>query len=213
MVIDMHNHTNVSSPCSVLYPEELIAMARLLGLDGICVTEHNVIEGAEITREIGRKMNFPVFRGIEVGSELGDMLVFGYYKNITPGISLEKLCELVHNAGGVVFAAHPFYRHGGWNLFSALWKKRINLETDWEMVAELKQLDGVEIRNGSIGHEINMKAEKLAMDLNLKGIGGSDSHRAEEIATAATRFRNPIHSDSELVEALKKGEYSAFYYR
>lgn len=34
MLIDLHNHTNVSSPCSALRPEELIETAREKGSTG-----------------------------------------------------------------------------------------------------------------------------------------------------------------------------------
>ena len=104
MLIDLHNHTKISSPCSLLSPEELIETAQAEGLDGICVTDHLYVEGANVAQELGRKMNFPVFRGVEARTSLGDMLVYGYYKDIPEGISLEDLCWYVHEVGGVVFA-------------------------------------------------------------------------------------------------------------
>ena len=54
MKIDLHVHTNVSSPCSLIDPERAIAVAKQVGLDGICVTEHDEIEGAEVTSALGR---------------------------------------------------------------------------------------------------------------------------------------------------------------
>jgi len=205
----MHNHTKISSPCSLLTPEELIAIAREKGLDGICVTEHLAIEGANISQEIGRKMNFPVFRGVEARSELGDMLIFGYYKDIPEGIPFNDLCWYVHEVGGVIFVAHPYHTSGGWNLCASMRGHGLDLDTDWNNLKVLQELDGVEVINGQVTDETNKKAEILAKRLNVSGIGGSDSHAPGMIAKAATQFYRPIQSDDQLVLALKNNEYRA----
>lgn len=56
-------------------PEQLIEGARQAGLDGICVTDHLFIKGAETAQMIGAQLGFPVFRGIEARSTLGDTSV------------------------------------------------------------------------------------------------------------------------------------------
>lgn len=207
MLIDMHNHTNVSSPCSLLRPEELIETARARNLDGICVTDHLRIEGAEVAQELGRKMDFPVFRGIEARSAMGDMLVFGYYRDIPEGISLEDLCWYVHETGGVVFVAHPYHTRGGWNLFSSMRGRGLDLTEDWHKVKVLGELDGIETENGQVRKEINRQAQILAEIAQKPGIGGSDSHSVKMVAKAATEFPRPIRSDQDLVDALKSGQY------
>lgn len=213
MLIDMHNHTKISSPCSLLSPQKLIETAQKKGLDGICVTEHLFIEGAKIAQEIGRKMNFPVFRGVEARSELGDMLIFGYYKDVPEGISLDDLCWYVHEVGGVIFVAHPYHTKGGCNLYGSMQKCGLDLNTDWDKVRVLQELDGVEVINGQVSDKENEKAKKLAAQLSVCGIAGSDSHSLEMIARAATMFKKPIRSDEELVEALKNGCYQTILLR
>ncbi len=213
MLIDMHNHTNVSSPCSALHPEELIEAARLSGLDGLCVTDHTFIEGANTAQEVGRRLNFPVFRGVEVTSKMGDMLVFGCYEDFEGDVPLEDLCRKVHAAGGLVFAAHPFHTGGGWNLNAALKEQGLDLLTDWRRVPVLIELDGLEVINGNCRPFANEDAMELAKRMNKPGIGGSDAHRPGMIGKAATRFRAPISTDAELVAALKAWEYEAVYLR
>lgn len=213
MLIDLHNHTNISSPCSSLYPQELIEGAEIAGLDGICITEHGVIEGAQKTQQIGHQMNFPVFRGIEVTTRMGDMLVFGYYKDVTIDISLKELCLLVHTAGGVVFAAHPFHTGGGWNLNAACRQRGIDLFNEWRQLPELELLDGIETINGNCRRFENESAQELAKRMNKPGIGGSDAHRVDMIGKAATRFPGTIRSDDELVAALSAGGYEAVMLR
>jgi predicted metal-dependent phosphoesterase TrpH len=202
MVIDMHNHTNISSPCSYLSPEELVETAKQSWLDAICVTEHSVIEGANLAQAVGRKMNYPVFRGVEARSDLGDMLVFGYYHDIPDGIRLEDLCSLVHGAGGVVFAAHP-YRLGSPGLYPNMMAFGLDLEKQWDSLKSLHALDGVETINGNASVECNKKASLLATRLNKPGIGGSDAHFVHMIAKTATWFEKSIRTEDDLVEALK----------
>jgi predicted metal-dependent phosphoesterase TrpH len=210
MLIDMHNHTKTSSPCSVLSPEELIETARSRGLDGLCVTDHLFIEGARVAQDVGRRVGFPVFRGIEARSEIGDMLVYGYNEDIPEGIPFDELCRCVHRAGGVVFVAHPYHvKGGGLNLYACLRDQGLDLDGDPGSLPDLSQLDGVEIMNGRVDDETNAKAAALASRLGIRGIGGSDAHAIEHIARAATRFERPIRSDAELVEALKNGGYQA----
>ncbi|MBN1429775.1 MAG: PHP domain-containing protein [Anaerolineae bacterium] len=210
MLIDMHNHTKISSPCSVLSPEELIETARMRGIDAICVTDHLFIEGATVAQEVGRKMNFPVFRGIEARSELGDMLVYGYYQDIPNHIPLDDLCRSVHESGGIVFVAHPYHVNGGGvNLYTCLHGRGSDLDADWDKVPVLRQLDGIEVMNGQADDKTNAKADVLASRLQVAGIGGSDAHVVDRVARVATRFDQLIRTDEELVEALKKSSYQA----
>jgi len=208
MLIDMHNHTNVSSPCSTLSPRELILGAMHSGLDGLCVTEHFRMAGAEAARREGLRMGFPVFRGIEARSEWGDMLVYGYYRDIPEGIPHRRLCEMVHEAGGLVFAAHPF-RVGAIDLYTTFSLRGLDLETHWKRVLFPGALDGIETLNGQTDLRSNARAKSLARLMKLPGIGGSDAHGESMIGRAATRFEGVIRSDEDLVEALKTGAYRA----
>lgn len=207
MLIDLHNHTNISSHCSILSPEDLIETARARGLDALCVTDHHTIEGATVAQEAGVRMGFPVFRGIEARSNLGDMLVFGYYKDIPDGISFEDLCWYVHEVGGLLFAAHPFHVGGGPSVRGALESRHLDPDIQWEAVPVLRQLDGIEILNGQVTDDNNYRAKLLAENMQLPGIAGSDAHSLDMIATAATRFLDPISSDGDLVNALRARRY------
>ena len=108
MLVDLHVHTAVSSPCSQIDPRLLVEVAAQVGLDAICVTEHEEIEGAEVARRLGEEAGFPVFRGVEVYTELGDMLVFGLYRPRFPLTTpFAELLRDVREAGGAIIPAHP----------------------------------------------------------------------------------------------------------
>ena len=207
-LIDLHTHTTISSGCSVLEPEDLIEAARRRGLDAICVTDHYFIEGANVTQRLGREMEFPVFRGVEARTNLGDMLVFGYYRDIPEGISLQDLCWYVHEVGGLVFAAHPFHTGGGPSLTLAFQERGRDLREDWDRVEVLRELDGVETLNGQVEADVNAQARALARELGVPGVGGSDAHAAHMVGSAATRFARSVRSEADLLAALKDGSYS-----
>ncbi len=208
-LIDLHTHSAHSSPCSIMTIEALIEAAVEAGLDGVAVTEHLVIEGAEVAQEIGRrKYDFPVFCGVEAKATLfGDVLVFGCYRDFESGISWPALRQAVQSAGGVLIPAHPFRR---WN-HSALWHtlKARNLPLDHRLAAMdvVQGLTAVEVLNGGSKAEENAQAAELARILDLPGVGGSDAHAAHEVGRAATWFPGEITTDAELVAALKRGGY------
>ena len=64
--IDLHNHTSYGSACSYMTPDELIQRAKLMGLDGICITEHNQLWSEEMLEKWRRKHNFLVLGGVAV---------------------------------------------------------------------------------------------------------------------------------------------------
>jgi len=207
VLIDLHTHTTVSSGCSIMRPEELIEAARRRDVDAVCVTDHFSIEGANVTQRLGRERGFPVFRAVEARTNWGDMLVFGYYRDIPEGISLDDLCRSVHEAEGLVFVAHPFHTGGGPSLTLSFQDRGLDLETDWDQVRALGAVDGVETLNGNVHPDDNARARALACGLEVPGIGGSDAHAVHMVGSAATRFSRPIRSDADLVAALKGGEY------
>ena len=190
-------------------PGQLIGAARKRGLDGVCVTDHYAIEGANVTQALGRKVGFPVFRGVEARTDFGDMLVFGYYQDIPEGISLHDLCWYVHEAGGLVFAAHPFHLVGGPSLALQFRQRGWVLSDDWERVPILRELDGIETVNGQVGPDANARASSLARRLEMPDIGGSDAHAPDMVGTAATHFPQTVASDADLVASLRQGGYSA----
>lgn len=188
-------------------PQELITAALGAGLDGVCVTDHYSVAGANVAQRLSRGREVPVFRGVEARTDLGDMLVFGYYHDLREGISLDRLCAIVHEAGGLVFAAHPFHTGGGPSLVEAFRRRGLDLETEWDRVDAVRCLDGVETLNGNVAPADNARARSLAAQLGVPGIGGSDAHAAQMLGTAATRFPVPIRSDDELVAALRDTGY------
>lgn len=195
MIVDPHTHTTVSSSCSSMQPEELVAAALQLGLGAIAVTEHGRIEGAEVTREIGSRKGLKVFCGVEVYTADGDMLVYGVFEDIEPWDSAIDLARWVHDRGGLVVAAHPFRgRYGLHGLVQGDVGSGV-----------LEAVDAIETANGADSQASRDAAVAAAAKLGKPGFGGSDSHRATDVGRCVTLCERSVSTDNEFMEEIRAG--------
>lgn len=201
-LVDLHVHTCVSSPCSLIDPGRMIEKAAAAGLDAVCVTEHDEIEGAQVAARMGRQSGYRVFKGIEVYTEMGDMLVFGLYRN-APGwkVPFDELLAMCDEVGAVVIPAHPCRVSG--ELEKLHGKEKVDFMLD--------KVTALETHNGGCPREGNEEAFRLARSSGLPGVGGSDSHHEFQVGRCLTIFDDELTSDEELVQALKAGGYRGAY--
>jgi len=204
MRIDLHIHTAPLSACSYIDPQELIQEARRLKLDGICLTEHQVVwNRAEVDR-LAAEGGIRILRGNEFTTNQGDILVFGFYEDIKELLILQELREKVTAAGGYMIAAHPFR---GFKTFGI---GQLQMTVEQASKRKMLQLvDAVEVGNGKLAPDENEMARKVAEKLGMPGTGGSDAHRVDEIGTYVTVFEKEIESEIELVQELHAGRFKA----
>jgi predicted metal-dependent phosphoesterase TrpH len=201
MLIDMHVHT-IYSRDSLIAPEDLIEQAIQLGLDGICVMEHDSMRASEIVEEFALGTEMKVFRGVEATTDIGHILVYG----VTPeqweryegrlGIPAQEMIDCVREWGGVCIPAHPF---------------RFNSFGVGEKIESLVGVFAVEGHNGKCDAEENRIACEVAERLNLKIIGGSDAHTLGQIGKCATVFERHVSTTDKLIDELKSGQYVVRY--
>lgn len=204
MKIDLHIHTAPLSACSYLDPRELIYEARRLKLDGICLTEHQVVWNPADVSQLAEKAGIRIFRGNEFTTNQGDILVFGYYEDIKELMLIQDLRDKVTAAGGYMIAAHPFR---GFKTFGI---GQLQMTVDQACKRKvLEYVDAVEIGNGKLSPDENDMARKVADKLGLPGTGGSDAHRVDEIATWVTVFEKDIENENELLQELHAGRFRA----
>lgn len=203
MIIDLHTHTRFGSNCSYLYPNELVQGAKSLGLDGVCITEHNLCWDKEDIQRLSRDNGILVLGGVEVNTDLGEVLVFGVHQPLWNVGSARELREVVDRAGGVMIASHPFRVDMLFNRAPTV-EEFCNREI-------FKLVDAVEVFNGrAIGRELDFGRQVLSK-LNLKGVGGSDAHARHAIGSCVTIFQNQISNEQDLVEELKAGRFKAWH--
>ena len=192
LLIDLHCHTKVHSPCSALTPDALVRAAQARGLDGVCITEHDALWPLARIEALAREMSFVVLRGIEVTTEVGHVLVFGASSHDPAMATLAELHRIARAEGALMFLAHPSRRYGSLppaDLASAF--------------------DSVEVQNGTEGTLQNDNAAGLARGLALPGIGGSDAHSVREVGVCATDFDADVRDESSFMAALRSGAYRA----
>lgn len=208
MMIDLHCHTSPASPCSSAPVGELIEEAKRIGLDAICLTDHNYIWQQSEIEDLKQKHGFLVMRGNEITTDQGDILVFGMYRDIKGIIKVSNLRQEILAADAFMIVAHPIR---GFLVFGA---GQVGLTPEKAMEREVFRLvDAVEVLNGKVTKEENEFALKVARGLGLPITGGSDAHEVEEIGKYATHFPGVIKNEQDLLAALKKGEYSPVHYR
>ncbi|QTA88017.1 PHP domain-containing protein [Desulfonema magnum] len=212
VVIDLHTHTFPASPCSSVSEDHLIEEAKRIGLDGICLADHNYIWEANRVEELRQKHGFLVLRGTEITTDQGHILVFGVNNNITPDgdgiLSLEVLRERVEKADGFMIAAHPFR---GFLVFGV---KQLGLTVENAMTRPLfKYVDAVEVMNGKVTEKENEFSSQVAAGLGFPSTGGSDAHEVNEVGIYATQFFDSIKDEKDLLNALKNRNYSPVTFR
>lgn len=198
MFIDMHSHELRYSKDSFLLLEQMVELAKRRGLDGICITDHDDMGLVEFAAEYSKKVNFPIFVGIEFYSLQGDIIAFGIKDYPPERVSAQEFVDLVQAQGGMCFAAHPF---------------RNNNRGLEENLKTVKGLDGIEVLNGSTPFEPNKKAVDYARELGKATIASSDCHVIEKAGIYATWFPREIHSVEELIQAVKNHECRPAYYK
>ena len=120
---------------------DAVARAREMGLDGLCVTDHDSMGIRAEVEALRLECGFPFFVGIEVLTDVGDFVVFGVnpFDYEPRELRVEDLMERVRQCGGAAVAAHP-YRNNG--------------RGAGDLIKTLPGLAGVECFNGMVFDKI-----------------------------------------------------------
>jgi predicted metal-dependent phosphoesterase TrpH len=103
--VDFHAHTNFSKDCA-LSPLCVIKTARLRGLNGIAITDHDTEEGGLATLEMNPYKDFLVIPGVEIKTDLGDLIGL-YIKHPIKSRRFFDVADEILAQGGVTYVPHP----------------------------------------------------------------------------------------------------------
>lgn len=177
--VDLHIHTCASKD-SAVQPADAIKAAKRRGLDRMCITDHNRIDGALVAREIAPEF---VIVGEEILTTHGEILAFFVSEWVPPLLSHPETLDRLEAQGAVISVSHPFDRH------RHPWTK----ET---LEAVLPRLDAVEGFNARALHaQDNQRSQAFAAAHNLPMTAGSDAHTTMEIGAAYLEI--PIFTGAE----------------
>ena len=206
MIIDIHTHTYPTSDDSLLTPEELIDEAKRIGLDGVCLTDHDRFWEPKDMVALSKKHDYLVIPGCEVTTEEGHLLVYGLREYIFGMHKAQFVKDLVDDAGGAIVVAHPYRRrytklaHTSPHAFYEM--------LDYACTSDVFSLaNGVEVFNGRGSKEENAFSAEIAKRLDMVGTGASDAHKIEDIGTFATEFEADIRNLDDFISELKFGRF------
>ena len=177
---DLHTHTKYSGmsklrflrfPDAVSEPRDVVRSAERRGLDVVCITDHDSLQGAEAAA--AEKSKVEVVIGEEVSTADGEVLGLFISERVPPNLTAEETIDRIHALGGVAIAPHPFSAH---------------CSSVADRLSELK-LDGVEVFNAfhRDGYA-NDLAQKMCQELPLAKTGGSDAHAPMMVGDGYTTY-------------------------
>ena len=189
---DHHVHTSRHSPDSIIDPFELIDRARLAGLDGVVITEHDYQWQADELAELAAHAGgLRIFAGAEISAREGHFLVYGLpdLDEAPAGISLAELLRTVNRHGAAVVAAHPFR-----------WDQPFD-----EIVAEHgPAFHGLELVSNNVTPTTRARTARVLERHPMGATGSSDGHEPEAVGCYYTEFRGEIASMADFVSALRE---------
>ena len=201
--VDLHTHTRHGSNCSYMEPSELMRQARFVGLDAVCITEHNAAWDEAGLRTLAKESPPLVFSGVEVSTELGDVLVFGA-NGVLHGVGrAAELRAVVDRVGGVMIAAHPFRRFFVPGALPIVEKALAN--------PLFGLVDAVEVFNGVGSRREQNFAMEVASRLSMPAVAGSDSHALHTVGCCYTEFERPLATVRDLIRELRVGRLRALH--
>ncbi|MBF4692514.1 PHP domain-containing protein [Fusibacter ferrireducens] len=191
MIIDLHFHTKQYSSCSRIDMEEGIEQAKAMGLEGVCITDHDVFACREKAQRLQEKYGILVIVGTEIYTKEGDLLCFGLDEIPSNQPFAQDLIDHINQVRGACIAAHPF---------------RNNNRGMGETLRQLKGIHAIESLNGNTSKANNERAKQMAHALGVPCTGGSDAHSLDRIGSYATRFLENIKNESDLICAIRRGQ-------
>ncbi len=188
--VDMHTHSEYSPDSRTPLASQAAAI-KAAGLDVVCATDHNTIDGALRLRELAD--GFRVIVGEEVSSRDGEIIGLFLEKPVPRGLSAEETIARIRDQGGLVSVPHPFSRNRRFHL------RRSVLERVW------KDIDCIEVFNAREAFtQDNVRAAAFAREKGLPGAVGSDAHRASEIGRAWVEVEE-FAGREDFIAALREG--------
>ena len=195
--VDFHSHTMWSGDCTTT-PDELEEAVAASGIDVLCITDHNTINGA---RELADRLPCRVVVGEEVRTHAGEIIGLFLGERLVHGQRAEQAAAAIRDQGGLVYVPHPFdpVRH-------------CMAEGAMRELAEDGLLDAVEVFNAKVSlQHLNDRAAAFAAEFDLPGGAGSDAHVPEAIGAAYLEMPD-FDGPASFLESMRRGRVVGHHY-
>ena len=185
--LDLHVHT-VGSHDAHTRREDLPAIIRSRGLDGVAVTEHNVFDPLKFSDAL-------ILPGVEISSSDGHVIALGISEMIQPGLPADVTIQRIHEQDGVAIIPHPY-----------------DPVSRCVKIARLKtRPDAVETVNAdALSFYIsNWLARRDSAKFKLPQVGSSDSHIPQTIGDAYTIIDAKSKDLKDILDGIRSGKVRA----
>jgi predicted metal-dependent phosphoesterase TrpH len=198
--VDPHVHTEGSWDSREAVEDVLFAAADS-SLDGLAVTDHDVIEHSLYAVERAPDFGLFAIPGVEVSTVDGHLLALGVEETPPEGRSFGWTVDWVHERDGVAVVPHPFRlsSHG------------VGRDT----LRAHPEVDAIETFNACtvFGYR-NRQARAFASRHDCPRVGSSDAHRADRVGDGFTRVHvepgtDPVSDYAPVLAAIRDGRTSA----
>ncbi|TMI06518.1 metal-dependent phosphoesterase [Candidatus Bathyarchaeota archaeon] len=181
--LDLHVHTSRSSDAFTL-PEQLENICRDRGLDGLAITDHNIL-----ARDSSDEL--VILPGIEISTRDGHVIGLGVSEAVPRGLSADDTIRRIRDLNGISIIPHPY------DLLRS--SVRPHLLT--------VRPDAIEVINSSsFLHSITWKrARKFSEKENYPMTAGSDSHIPQTIGRAYSEMESGSKDVGSVLAALRSG--------
>lgn len=192
-------------------PDQLVRRAKQIGLDGVCITEHDQIWDKEAIDRLKIKHDFLVIGGVEVSTDYGEILAFGLHQSVLNISKAKDLRKAVDEVDGVMILAHPFRYEP--DLVSGYFASSSNGNCRRQKIESVcrdpvfKLVDAVEVYNGRSGFDEVEFAHLVTERLSLKATGGSDSHASLEVGSCYSVFKDRVKNEKDFIAQIKRGRF------
>jgi predicted metal-dependent phosphoesterase TrpH len=191
--IDPHVHSEGSYDASDPV-ELLLEQAADIGLDGIVVTDHDVIHESRRAAALAQEHGLIGIPGVEVSTDVGHLLAIGVGEMPPRRAPLDETIAWIRNNGGVAIVPHPFQRsrHG-------------------IPGRHLVDCDAIEVFNSWLFTGFrNRRARRFAAERDYPAVAASDAHSVTQVGRAYTELIvedvDPANLSGETVlEAVRSG--------
>src|SRR5713101_4646202 len=186
--LDLHVHTNRSSD-AFTSPEQLAIICRNRGLDGLAITDHNVLA-------VDSSDELLILPGIEISTRDGHLIGLGLSQTVPRGLSADETLRRIKALHGVSIVPHPY----------DLLRSSVRPHT-----LEVRP-DAIEVINSSsFLHSVTWKrARKLAERENYPMTAGSDSHIPQTIGRAYSEIECRSRDTGSILASLVSGSVTPF---
>jgi predicted metal-dependent phosphoesterase TrpH len=181
--IDLHVHTTGSRD-AFTEPEQLPAIVKQRGLDGVAVTNHDAFTRVTSSEAI-------VLQGIEVSTRQGHIIGLGISGPIERGRTADETISTIQHVGGVAIVPHPFDP----------------ISPCVNPIKLRSRPDAIEVINAdALFFSLNTKyARRMANQLGLPMVAGSDSHIPETVGDAYTLIDSDSKNVNDILNAIRAG--------